>query len=153
MLIVQNNEGLANANTYVSESELQDYAALRGISLVSEPSVLLTKAMDYLSLKQFKGEPMNSLQSTALPRKGIGVPQAIKQAQLMLAVAADNRELVAPTASDKVKRERVDVVEVEYFEAESSGLIEFPAIDSLLAPYLDGASSGFSGFNIRVFRG
>ena len=153
MLIIQNNDGLPNADSYVSVDELQSYAEKRGIVLTIDPEVALVRAMDYLSTKSFKGEPMNSGQSTHFPVKGVGVPLAVKQAQLMLAVAADNRELVAPISSDKVKRERVDVVEVEYFEAESSGLIEFPAVDNLLAPYLDGANSGFSGFNVRVFRG
>ena len=151
MLIIQNNDGLPNADSYVSVDELQSYAEKRGIVLTIDPEVALVRAMDYLSTKSFKGEPMNSGQSTHFPVKGLGVPEAIKRAQMMLAIQADSQPLLAPVANG-VKREKVDVVEVEYFEANDNGMINFPAIDALLAPYLDNGG-GFGGFNIRVFRG
>lgn len=151
MLIIQNNDGLPNADSYVSVDELQSYAEKRGIVLTINPEVALVRAMDYLSTKSFKGEPMNSGQSTHFPVKGLGVPEAIKRAQMMLAIQADSQPLLAPVANG-VKREKVDVVEVEYFEANDNGMINFPAIDALLAPYLDNGG-GFSGWNISVFRG
>lgn len=151
MLIIQNNDGLPNADSYVSVDELQSYAEKRGIVLTINPEVALVRAMDYLSTKSFKGEPMNSSQSTHFPVKGLGVPEAIKRAQMMLAIQADSQPLLAPVANG-VKREKVDVVEVEYFEANDNGMINFPAIDALLAPYLDNGG-GFSGWNIRVQRG
>ena len=151
MLIIQNNDGLPNADSYVSVDELQSYAEKRGIVLTINPEVALVRAMDYLSTKSFKGEPMNSGQSTHFPVKGLGVPEAIKRAQLMLAIQADSQPLLAPV-TNSIKREKVDVVEVEYFEANDNGMINFPAIDALLAPYLDNGG-GFSGWNIRVQRG
>ena len=151
MLIIQNNDGLPNADSYVSVDELQSYAEKRGIVLTINPEVALVRAMDYLSTKSFKGEPMNSSQSTHFPVKGLGVPEAIKRAQLMLAIQADSQPLLAPVANG-VKREKVDSIEVEYFEANDNGMINFPAIDALLAPYLDNGG-GFGGFNIRVQRG
>lgn len=151
-LIIQTNDGLTNADSYVSVDELQSYADKRGIVLTSDVAPLLIKAMDYLSTKRFKGEKTNPNQNTHFPVMGIGIPQAIKQAQMMLAVAADSRELIAPTASSQVRREKVDSIEVEYFESQANGLLEFPAIDALLEPYLDNGG-GFSGWNIRVQRG
>ena len=150
-LIVQTNDGLPNADSYVSVDELQSYAEKRGIVLTIDPEVALVRAMDYLSTKSFKGEPMNSGQSTHFPVKGLGVPEAIKRAQMMLAIQADSQPLLAPVANG-VKREKVDSIEVEYFEANDNGMINFPAIDALLAPYLDNGG-GFSGWNIRVYRG
>ena len=151
MLIIQNNDGLPNADSYVSVDELQSYAEKRGIVLTIDPEVALVRAMDYLSTKSFKGEPMNSGQSTHFPVKGLGVPEAIKRAQMMLAIQADSQPLLAPVTNG-IKREKVDVVEVEYFEANDNGMINFPAIDALLAPYLDNGG-GFGGWNIRVYRG
>ena len=151
MLIIQNNDGLPNADSYVSVDELQSYAEKRGIVLTINPEVALVRAMDYLSTKSFKGEPMNSGQSTHFPVKGLGVPEAIKRAQMMLAIQADSQPLLAPVANG-VKREKVDSIEVEYFEANDNGMINFPAIDALLEPYLDNGG-GFSGWNISVFRG
>lgn len=151
MLIIQNNDGLPNADSYVSVDELQSYAEKRGIVLTIDPEVALVRAMDYLSTKSFKGEPMNSGQSTHFPVKGLGVPEAIKRAQMMLAIQADSQPLLAPVANG-VKREKVDSIEVEYFEANDNGMINFPAIDALLDPYLDNGG-GFSGWNISVFRG
>lgn len=150
--IVQDNNGLPNADSYVSVDELNNYATKRGIVLTSDDvETLLVRAMDYLSTKSFKGEPMNSAQSTHFPVKGLGVPDAIKRAQMMLAIQSDSQPLLAPVTNG-VKREKVDVVEVEYFEASDNGMINFPAIDALLAPYLDNGG-GFSGWNIRVQRG
>lgn len=151
MLIIQNNDGLPNADSYVSVDELQSYAEKRGIVLTINPEVALVRAMDYLSTKSFKGEPMNLGQGTHFPVKGLGVPEAIKRAQLMLAIQADSQPLLAPVANG-VKREKVDSIEVEYFEANDNGMINFPAIDALLAPYLDNGG-GFGGWNIRVQRG
>lgn len=151
MLIIQNNDGLPNADSYVSVDELQSYAEKRGIVLTINPEVALVRAMDYLSTKSFKGEPMNSAQSTHFPVKGLGVPEAVKRAQMMLAIQADSQPLLAPVANG-IKREKVDSIEVEYFEANDNGMINFPAIDALLEPYLE-SGGGFGGWNIRVQRG
>ena len=112
-LIIQTNDGLDNANSYVSVAELTTYADARGIVLKGNPEQLLLAAMDVLESKQYKSEPLNGAQSTLFPRMGVAIPRAIKQAQLMLAVAADSQNLLSATTDQVTKREKVDSIEVE----------------------------------------
>ena len=149
-LIVQTNDSVTGANSYASVIDLTTYADSRGITLKSAPEQLLLLAMDVLESKQYKGEPFKSSQTTAFPRMGVGIPRAIKQAQVMLAVSLDNAPPVNEAPAAQVSREKVDVVEVQYFEAKDNQSALLKMVDELLKPYLAG---GFSGFNIRVQRG
>lgn len=151
-LIIQTNDGLNNANSYASVAELTTYADARGIVLKGDPEQILLSAMDVLESKQYKSEPLNGTQSTLFPRIGVAIPRAIKQAQLMLAVAADSQNLLSATTDQVTKREKVDSIEVEYFAkdaANSSPLLTL--VNELLSPYL--ASSGSWVANIRTYRG
>lgn len=149
-LITQTNDSVTGANSYASVIDLTTYADSRGITLKGTPEQLLLLAMDVLESKQYKGEPIKSSQSTAFPRMGVGIPRAIKQAQVMLAVSLDNAAPVNEVPAAQVSREKVDVVEVQYFEAKDNQSALLKMVDELLKPYLAGS---FSGFNIRVQRG
>src|SRR5699024_12687071 len=137
---------------YASVVELTTYADARGIVLKGNPEQILLAAMDVLESKQYKSEPLNGSQSTVFPRMGVAIPRAIKQAQLMLAVAADSQNLLSATTDQVTKREKVDSIEVEYFAndaANSSPLLTL--VNELLAPYL--ASTKQWAANVRVYRG
>lgn len=154
MIVTQTNDGLSTANSYVTTAELSAYASQRGIVLNSaDLESLLFKSMDVLESKQYKSEPINSAQSTLFPRMGVAIPRPIKQAQLMLAVAADTNDLLSATTEQVAKREKVAEIEVEYFEAKdalnNSPLLTL--VNELLAPYL--ASTRGVAMNVRVFRG
>lgn len=150
-IVAQTNDGLSTANSYVTTAELSEYALQRGIVLASaDLESLLFKSMDYIESKQYKGELFRADQSTAFPIYGIGIPRAIKQAQLMLAVQADSADLIPSVLPNGIKKEVVDVISVEYFEPVSNGLTVFTVIDDLLKPYLAGISVGV---NFKVFRG
>jgi hypothetical protein len=121
MIVIQTNDGLQTANSYVTTAELSAYALQRGIVLNSTNlESLLFKSMDVLESKQYKSEPFNETQSTLFPRMGVGIPRPIKQAQLQLAIMYDGLPTtpVAPVA--QTKSEAVDVIKVEYFEAKSA---------------------------------
>ena len=152
-LIIQTNDGASDANSYVSEAELDSYTTGRGITLTKDLSQLLLLAMDYIESKQYKSEPLNSTQSTLFPRLGVGVPRNIKQAQIMLAVAADSVDLLKATNDAQTKKEKVDVIEVEYFE-NANAVTASPlltTVNDLLSPYL--ASTTSWAANVRVYRG
>lgn len=150
MIVTQTNDGLSTANSYVTTAELSAYASQRGIVLNSaDLESLLFKSMDVLESKQYKSEPIKADQSTKWPRMGLGVPRDIKLAQIMLAINSDSSIPMTDTPTAAVKKEKVDVVEVEYFEpvSEQSALITM--VDDLLKPYL----AGGIGLNVRVYRG
>lgn len=149
VLIIQTNDGTNNANSYASVAELTTYADARGIVLKGNPEQLLLSAMDVLESKQYKSEPLNGTQSTLFPRMGVAIPRAIKQAQLMLAVAADSQNLLSATTDQVTKREKVAEIEVEYFEGNGTHSKLLMLVDELLKPYL----SGGIALNFRVYRG
>lgn len=150
MIVTQTNDGLSTANSYVTTAELSAYASQRGIVLNSaDLESLLFKSMDVLESKQYKSEPVKADQSTKWPRMGVAIPRAIKQAQLMLAVAADTNDLLSATTEQVAKREKVDVIEVEYFESNGTHSKLLMLVDEMLKPYL----SGGIALNVRVYRG
>lgn len=81
---------------------------------------------------------------------GLGIPRAIKQAQVMLAVSLDGAPPVNEVPAAQVSREKVDVIEVQYFEAKDNQSALLKMVDELLAPYLAGVGIGV---NFRVYRG
>lgn len=150
-LIVQTNDSVTGANSYASVIDLTTYADSRGITLKGAPEELLFLAMDVLESKQYKGEPFKSNQSTAFPRKGgVGIPRAIKQAQVMLAVSLDGAPPVNEVPAAQISREKVAEIEVQYFEAKDNQSALLKMVDELLAPYLAGVGIGV---NFSVYRG
>lgn len=148
-ITVQTNDGLSTANSYVSVTDFDAYTMARGIAITGNPEQLLLSAMDVLESKQYKSEPVKADQSTKWPRMGLGVPRDIKLAQIMLAINADSSIPITDTPTAAVKKEKVDVVEVEYFEPVSGQSALITMVDDLLKPYL----SGGIGLNVRVYRG
>jgi len=136
---------------YATTEELIQYAAARGVTLTRAPEVLLTLALDYIESLEPKmdGERADPAQPYSWPRTiTAGVPLAIKQAQMVAAMAEDAGTVLMPvTAGPQIIREKVGPLETEYAEG-ASGAVSIPQIDGLIAPFLK--NSGFFLNLVRV---
>ena len=142
-------------DSYVTEAELTAYATARGETLTAYESVLLIKAMDYLESLAYKGEKTSSAQALSWPRDRVyvdgyllpstTVPQIIKDAQMAVALSIDGGTDPLSDVSPAVKRERADVVEIEYQDGASPVAVSRRIIASL-RKVLDsgGGSAGFA---------
>lgn len=154
---------VVGTNSYVTPLELSDYAYARGIVIAGDPTVLLVKAMDYLSSLEDRWQGARSVAGQALgwPRKPVyvygaqlaedAIPQSLKDAQAQLAIEADGQDLmpsVAVGGKGSVIKEKVDVIEVAYDKGRGNSQPVFTAVNGLLKP-LFGVSSGASNFEVR----
>ena len=150
--------------SYATVAELEQYAYARGVALSKCSDVLLTLAMDYLeSLEgRWKGQRTNDAQLLAWPRQKVYVnevlisdalvPQAIKNAQLQLAVYADTVELmpiIGVNAVGSVTSKSVGDVSVGYGAGSNNKAPLFPAVMRGLAAYL--GPMGGSNFNVTRY--
>ena len=135
---------IVGTDSYVSEAELTAYATARGIVLEGDATVALIRAMDYLGVQSWAGYRTVSTQPLDFPRNGeTTVPQAIKTAQMQLAIVYDGGADPLAPVGPAVKKETVDVLETEY-QTGAGGVTAYPMIDRLIAPYLADASGAMS---------
>ena len=133
-IVVEDGTSVSGANSYVTTDELRTYADLRGLSYPSDDvdiEILLIKAADYLESfrDRYKGDKSASTNALQWPRTDVyidgysitktTIPTELKNAQIQIALDAQTVE-ISPNelATDKGdrKKEKVDVIEVEYFE-------------------------------------
>jgi hypothetical protein len=167
---VENETGLAAANSYASVSELDAFVADRGLTLTAssptEKEQILVKACDHLEnlyRHRYGGEIEfpSTPQRLSFPRKYLydaitgklvsGVPLAIKEAQLELAVIADSSDLVVnPTvdpSGQKITRQKLGPLEQEFSDSLSvSTHRTFSEVGRIVSRYLTG------GGGTRVLR-
>ena len=137
-IVVETGASITGANSYVTTDDLRDYADLRGLSYPSDDvdiEILLIKATDYLESfrDRYKGDKSASTNALQWPRTDVyidgyllsktTIPEELKNAQIQIALDAQSVE-ISPNelVSDKGdrKKEKVDVIEVEYFERSNS---------------------------------
>ena len=154
---------IVGTDTYASEAELAAYALARGITVTGTPSILLTKALDYLVTLEdrWQGSRTSASQPLAWPRTGVyvygtaladdAIPQSLKDAQCRLALDVDAGVELMPTvavgAKGSVVSEKVDVVEVSYAEGANNTQPVFTAVNGLLKPLMK--SGGGINFEVR----
>ena len=123
-IVVETGAGLINSNSYVSEAELANYAADRGITLTGVSSVLIIQAMDYLESKNFNGTKFSITQALQWPRYGVQldgyfvdsdeIPKLLKEAEMELAIAIDGGVNPLANQGRETIKEKVGDLEVEY---------------------------------------
>ena len=167
---VEDETGLAAANSYASVAELDAFALDRGITLTASTETakqhILVKGCDHLEnlyRERFGGQIQfpDTPQRLSFPRKYLydritgklvaGVPLAIKEAQLELAVIADSSDLVVnPTvdpSGQKITRQRLGPLEQEFSDSPSvTTSRSFSEVHRIVSRYLTG------GGGTRVLR-
>lgn len=156
---VEDGTIVSGANSYASVSYADDYHTDRGNSgwtgadAVKEAALI--KATDYIEQtysRRFTGLRYDEDQDLSWPRENDYVdsnviPSELKQATALLALEALSNDLNPALArGGAVKREKVDVLEVEYMDSARGGT-KRPAVDGLLSRYLTS-----SGLNASVTR-
>jgi hypothetical protein len=145
-------------NSYCTETELADYASLRGIVIAGDKTQLLIKAMDWLENHNFVGKKVESTQALKWPRTKTNlsddvlydaheVPNDIKWAQLVAAIIYDEGGDPLANIDRAVKREKVDVIEVEYMDNAVSNPV-YPFLNMLISGYLNPSQSGGTSFGV-----
>jgi hypothetical protein len=155
-------------DSYVTEDELTTYAGKRGISITGDKSILLYRAMDYLETRKYIGQktvynqplqfprvicdnaypynnyPQNYNNVTPCEYDSLTVPIEIKTAQIIGAILIGQGYDLQAVVGQSVKREKVDVIEVEYQDYTTSAQ-QFTALNDILKPFIVSGS--------RVMRG
>jgi hypothetical protein len=151
-LIVEDGTGKTDANAYVSEADCTAYLSARGKSITGNKEQAIIKATDFMMQKyrgRWQGIKKTQAQALDWPRYDVVVdgysvesdivPNEVKNACCELAFRADTEDLMADLTQG-VKREKIDVIEVEY-DTSSSQQKRYAAVESILGPYLTGASN------------
>lgn len=157
-LVVEDGTAKSNANTYASVATADTYADDRGITswatlTTTEKEVALIKGTDYLEATYrlaWRGFRKTGTQALSWPRTDVEadgftvesgtIPSAVVYACIEAAVRAASETMVADQ-TQRVVREKVDVLEVEYAEFSDSQK-RFPFIERLISPYLSSYSGG-----------
>ena len=125
-IIVEDGTGKADSNSYITESGLTAYATDRGISFSVSTAVLLIQAMDFIEQQSFKGDKLTGAQALVWPRGNVSldgyavatdsIPKLLADALCEVAMAIDVGSNPLATIGRAVKREKIDVIEVEYMD-------------------------------------
>ena len=144
---------------YVEDTELTAWAAARGITLTGTASVLLTRALDFVELQQYKGLRTSASQSLSWPRAGVyidgveqaadTVPELVKELQMRVAADMDAGADPLKVKAQQVKSKRVEgAVSIEYMDGSYA-----PDRSSQVSLLLAKLTAAGGGNQIQVVRG
>ena len=131
--------------------EANTFALARGVTVTTpNAAIALTKALDYMETRQYKGYKTDNDQVLDWPRQYVyidnvlldsaTVPSGIVKAQHVIALSIANGYDPLATIERAVKREKVDVLEVEYQQNASPTAI-LRSINAALANYVESSTS------------
>lgn len=165
--VVENGSGLSNSNSYASVAHADDYATTRGLTAWTgtneQKQAALIRATDYMEATyrtSWRGYRASETQALSWPRTNVEVdlypvaanivPVPVINACVELAIRALTEDLLGDL-TQRVKREKVDVLEIEYADG-SDAVKRFPMVSRMLSPYIYGGSSEGGAFSTRVLR-
>ena len=161
-IIVEDGSIVANANSYVTTAEFTQYCADRNITIsgtYGDESELLILAMDYFEQQPFRGIKFIETQPLQFPRSDLfidgylsnssQIPELVKVAQITIAISIMVGNDPLSTVDRAVKKEKVDVLEIEYMDNASISTV----IRSIGNAMRKLVTSGSMGNNIATIRG
>jgi|SRR5210317_1526250 len=161
-LIVEDGSIVSGANTYVTVAEFTQFCSDRNITITStygDESELLIQAMDYFEQQPFKGIKFIETQPLQFPRSDFyldgyltdsdAIPQLVKDAQITIAVSIMQGNDPLTTLDRSVKREQIDVLEIEYMDNAGPSVI-IRSISNIMRKLVVSSTMGSSFRTIRV---
>jgi len=150
-LIIENGQGLDNAESYIDLAYLSAYATKRGLDITGITEANIIKAQDYFETAyQFKGTKLVETQALAFPRyinNEVVYPARVKNAICELTIKSKSAELLADSER-LTKSEAIGDIKVEYSEY-SKDEVNYNFVINLILPWLLG--SGISGSLVRTY--
>lgn len=159
-IIVEDGSGKTNANSYIDVDFARAYAESRGFSFPVDTEVepWIVNACDFVEsfAEQFKGNRKTATQALSWPRTNVvidgekfpddKIPTQLKLAQAQAVVEQSQGSVLQPPITDyAVRREKVDVIEVEYATGGGQNNTatvtltpKFPKVEQWLRPLLGG---------------
>jgi hypothetical protein len=136
---------------YTTDDAFIAFALSRGVTVTTpNASIYLTKAFDFMEAQCWKGQKTDYTQANDWPRNGVyvdyvlldsaTVPVGIVKAQHVVALSIANGFDPLATVERAVKREKVDVLEVEYQPNASNAPIA-RSINAALADYIESSTA------------
>lgn len=161
-LIVEDGSIVSGANTYVTVAEFTQFCSDRNININNsrgDESELLIQAMDYFEQQPFKGIKFIETQPLQFPRSDFyldgyltdsdAIPQLVKDAQITIAISIMEHNDPLSTLDRAVKREQVDVLEIEYMDNAGPSVI-IRSISNIMRKLVVSSTMGSSFRTIRV---
>lgn len=159
-LIIENGTIVTGANSYITEAAFTAWAADRAVTLTGDIEASILEAADYLETLAFIGAKKTKEQPLQWPRTGVyidgfeyadtEIPDELKTAQYAIALSIAQGINPMGAITRAVKREKVDVLEVEY--ADNAAAVDISrSIGRSLRKLVE--AGGFGGVNFRVIRG
>ena len=160
-LVVENGTGLPDANSYCDLDYAVEYCTMKGYTdwlklSENEQKIFIIRGTEFVdNFYTWKGIRHRQSQSMAFPRDDIydddrypvdGIPDKLKkaciEAAFLNASSSANTLFSTKDENGKVKKQKVDTLEVEYFNAEQSGLtaaeVDYKTIYDILNKLLKG---------------
>lgn len=143
-LIIEDGSIVAGADSYVTTAEITAYANKRGFTVPTSESDLekiAILAIDYMQSKKYIGNLVESDQALAFPRREIEdladdvIPQAIKNAQIELAIAAHSNDLLMSEPTATVQSESTGTTSTTYLGGLTAEFVS-ARVNMFLSQYL-----------------
>ena len=158
-IVVEDGTGKANSNSYISAADLTTYATDRGVTIAGTSEDLIIQAMDYIEQQPFKGVKGTDAQALQWPRYNVvidnyyvstsTIPQLLIDALAEVAIGIDGGNNPLANEDRATKKEKVDVIEVEYMDG-ARNKTYLAAAEAKLSKLLAAGANGFAAMAYRA---